>query len=187
MRVSTAESYEFSVEEYQKLGEVGIFHEDDRVELLNGQILLMSPIGYRHMGAVRRINKIFNRLYADRCEVDVQNPVMIDGKSEPQPDILLLRETVYSRVTAPLPEDVILLVEIADSSLQYDRTDKRDAYARSGIEEYWLLNLNRDELHVFRESDGHTYRSEQCLRADESIAPLAYPSEPVCVRDLLPP
>ncbi|HEX8296508.1 MAG TPA: Uma2 family endonuclease [Chthoniobacteraceae bacterium] len=187
MRVSTAESYEFSVEEYHTLGEVGIFHEDDRVELLNGQIILMSPIGYRHMNAVRRMNKLFNRRFGERCEVDVQNPVMIDGKSEPQPDILLLRDTVYSRKSPPLPEDVLLLVEVADSSLQYDRTDKRDAYARSGIVEYWLLDLTRNELQVFRNGDGHSYHAHQCLGMDESIAPLAFPDTPVTVRDLLPP
>lgn len=187
MRVTTAEPYAFSVEEYHKLGEVGIFDEDDRVELLDGNILLMSPIGYRHMGAVRRMNKLFNRRFADRCEVDVQNPIMIDGKSEPQPDILLLRDTVYSRKSPPLPEDVLLLVEAADSSLQFDRTDKRDAYARGGIVEYWLLDLTRNELHVFRDSDGHDYRSAQCLRFDESIAPLAFADTPVVVRDLLPP
>jgi Uma2 family endonuclease len=187
MRVATAESYEFSVEEYHKLGEVGIFDEDDRVELLNGNILIMSPIGYRHMGAVRRMNKLFNRRYADRCEVDVQNPVIIDGKSEPQPDILLLRDTVYQRKSPPLPEDVLLLVEVADSSLQFDRTDKRDAYARSGIVEYWLLDLTRNELHIFRDSDGHAYRSQQTLGMEESIAPLLFADTPVTVRDLLPP
>jgi len=112
---------------------------------------------------------------------------MIDGKSEPQPDILLLRDTVYSRKSPPLPEDVLLLIEVADSSLQYDRTDKRDAYARCGIFEYWLLDLTRNELQVFRDSDGHAYRSETLRTIDESIAPLAFPTEAVTVRDLLPP
>ncbi len=187
MSVTAATTYEFTVEEYRRLGEVGIFHEDDRVELLNGNIIIMSPIGVRHMNAVRRMNNLFARRYGGRCEVDVQNPVMIDGKSEPQPDLLLLRDKVYERDTAPLPEDVHLLVEVADSSLIYDRTDKREAYARNQIVEYWLLDLTRNELQVFRDSDGRTYRSEQTLRADESIAPLAFPDTPVTVRDLLPP
>lgn len=187
MSVTAAATYEFSIEEYRRLGEVGIFHEDDRVELLNGNIIVMSPIGYRHMNAVRRMIKLFVRRFGDGCEVDAQNPVMIDGKSEPQPDILLLRDTVYSRKGPPLPEDVLLLVEAADSSLVYDRTDKRDAYARSGIVEYWLLDLTRNELQVFRDSDGRAYRSEQTVSSDESIAPLAFPDTPVTVRDLLPP
>jgi Uma2 family endonuclease len=187
MSVTAAETYEFSVEEYHKLGEAGIFHEDDRVELLNGNIIVMSPIGYRHMSAVRRMTKLFVRRFGDDCEVDVQNSVMIDGKSEPQPDIVLMRDTVYSRKSPPLPEDVLLLVEVADSSLQYDRTDKREAYARNGIVEYWLLDLTRNELQVFRDPDGRAYRSEQTLRVDESIAPLSFPETPVTVRDLLPP
>lgn len=187
MSVVSAPTYEFSVEEYRKLGAVGVFDEDDRIELLNGSVVVMSPIGIRHMNAVRRMNKILNRRYGHLCEVDVQNPVMIDGKSEPQPDLLLLRDTVYARGTPPIPEDVLLLIEAADSSLQYDRTDKRDAYARSGIVEYWLLDLTRDELNVYQESDGFGYRVERCLRADESIAPLAFPEIFVTVRELLPP
>ena len=187
MSVTAPATYEFSVEEYHRLGEVGIFHKGDRVELLNGNIIVMSPIGYRHMNAVRRITKLFFRRFGDGCEVDVQNSVMIDGKSEPQPDIVLVRDTVYSRKSPPIPEDVLLLVEVADSSLQYDRTDKRDAYARSGIVEYWLLDLTRNELQVFRDSDGRAYGSEQTLRADDSIAPLSFPDTPVTVRDLLPP
>jgi Uma2 family endonuclease len=187
MRVSTAEAYEFTVEEYRKLGEVGIFHEDDRVELLNGNIIVMSPIGYRHMGAVRRMLNLFARRLGERCEVDAQNPVVIDGKSEPQPDLVLLRDTVNQRKGPPLPADVLLLIEVADSSVQYDRTEKRDAYARSGIVEYWLLDLTRDELQVFRDSDGHAYRSEQRLRIDDSIAPLSFPDLEVKVSQLLPP
>lgn len=187
MSVLSVPTYEFSVAEYRKLGEVGIFHEDDRVELLNGNIVIMSPIGYRHANAVRRMIKLFVRRFGDHCEVDVQNPVIIDGKSEPQPDILLLRDTVYQRESPPLAEDVLLLVEVADSSLTYDRSDKRDAYARSGIIEYWLLDLTRSELLVFRDSDGHRYRSEQRLGVDESIAPLAFPDITVTVKQMLPP
>jgi Uma2 family endonuclease len=183
---TSAPTYEFSVEEYRKLGEVGIFTEDDRVELLNGNIIIMAPIGVRHMNAVRRMNKIFNRLFAHACEVDVQNPVMIDGKSEPQPDLLLLTAKVYERDTPPLPEDVLLLVEVADSSLHYDRTDKREAYARNGIVEYWLLDLTRNELTVFRDTDGRDYRTVQCLRADETAAPLAFAAISVGVREMLP-
>ena len=187
MSVTAAITYEFSVEEYHQLGEAGIFQNGDRVELLNGNIIVMSPIGYRHMIAVRRINKLFARRFGDHCEIDIQSSVMIDGKSEPQPDVVLVREAANFRKSPPLPEDVLLLIEVADSSLQYDRTDKRDAYARHGIGEYWLLDLTRNELQVFRDSDGLAYRSEQTLRGDEAIAPLAFPETPVTVRDLLPP
>ena len=185
--VTAAPTYQFSVEEYHKLGEAGIFHEDDRVELLNGDIVIMAPIGIRHVKAVRRLIKVLSRQYSDRCIVDVQNPVMIDGHSEPQPDILLLRHEADLRDCSPLPEDVLLLVEVADTSLMYDKSDKRDAYARSGVAEYWLLNLTRNELHVFRQPGARGYGSEELVRAGESIAPLAFPGSPVALNEILPP
>jgi Uma2 family endonuclease len=184
--VTAAPTYQFSVEEYLKLGEVGIFDEDDRVELLNGGIVLMSPIGIRHMNAVRRLNNYFGRRFGNRCLVDAQNPLVIDIRSMPQPDLLLLRSNL-DESRAPRPEDVLLLVEVADSSLLYDQTDKRDAYARSGVVEYWLLDLTRNELHVFRDPVGGAYTSASVFRAGQSVAPLAFAEEAVPLNELLPP
>ena len=187
MSVIAAPTYEFTVKKYRKLGEVGIFHEDARVELLNGNIIVMSPIGLRHASAVRRMTKLFVHRYGDGCEVDVQSPVMIDGKSEPQPDLLLLRAGIDDELIHPQPADVLLLVEVADSSLTFDRTDKREAYARNGITEYWLLDLTQNELLVFRDPVGLEYRTELRLPASEKIAPLAFPDSPLVVRQILPP
>jgi Uma2 family endonuclease len=186
MSVKTAPTYEFSVEEYLKLGEAGIFHEDDRVELLNGDIVLMAPIGIRHMNAVRRLNNRFARRFRDRCLADAQNPLVIDGQSMPQPDLLLLRSEL-DEAAAPGPEDVLLLVEVADSSLIYDQTEKLEAYARNGITEYWILDLTTNELVAHRDPDGRTYRTVLRVKKDESIAPLAFPDTPVPVAEILPP
>jgi len=184
--VTAAPTYQFSVEEYLKLGEVGIFQEDDRVELLNGNIVIMSPIGIRHMNAVRRLNNHFARRFGKRCLVDAQNALVIDGQSMPQPDLLLLRADL-DESRAPHPEDVLLLVEVADSSLLYDQRDKLAAYARNGIVEYWLLDLTRNELHVFRDPAGSAYRTTQVIRREESIAPLAFADTPVALAEILPP
>jgi Uma2 family endonuclease len=186
-RITAAPTYRWSVEEYQKLGEVGIFHEDDRVELLDGEIVDLGPIGLRHMNAVRRLNNVMFHKYGNHCLIDVQNPLMIDGWSVPQPDFMLLRHTADARDSAPLPEDVLLLVEVAETSLLYDLSDKRNAYARTGIAEYWLLNLTRNQLHVFRDPEVQGYRSEQIIPADGSIAPLAFPDEAVALTEILPP
>jgi Uma2 family endonuclease len=184
--VSAAPTYQFSVEEFQKLGEAGIFGEDDRVELLNGDIIVMAPIEVRHLKAVRRLNNRLMEMYGRRCLVDAQNPVTIDGHSQPLPDILLLREEADDRDSAPIPEDVLLLVEVADTSLVYDQTGKRAAYARNGIAEYWILDLTRDVLHVFRDAEGGAYRTELTIRVGESIAPLAFADTPVPLSELLP-
>lgn len=186
MSVSAAATYKFSVEEYHRLGEAGIFHEGDRVELLNGDIIIMAPIGIRHIKAVRRLIKILSKTFSDRCIVDAQNPVMIDGHSEPQPDILLLKPEADLREEPPHPEDVLLLVEIADTSLQYDQGDKREAYARNSIAEYWLLNLVRNELLVWRDPVNGQYRIELRFTREERVAPLAFPDAEIAVADLLP-
>jgi len=186
MAVTTAPTYEFSVEEYHKLSEAGIFHEDDRIELLNGNLVIMPAIGVRHMKAVRRMNNVFAQRYGARCLVDAQNPARIDGRSEPQPDILLLCKSADERDSAPIPEDVLLLVEVADSSLHYDNSEKREAYARNGIVEYWILDLTRDELLVFRDPRDRAYRTELRFQRDESVAPLAFTDSPVAVKELLP-
>jgi Uma2 family endonuclease len=184
--VTAAPTYQWSVEEYQKLGEVGIFHEDDRVELLNGDIVLMAPIGIRHMNAVRRLNNVMARKYGPRCWVDAQNSLMIDTRSMPQPDLLLLRSDL-DESQPPTPKDVLLLVEVADSSLLYDMRDKRAAYARTGVTEYWLLDLTGRQLHVFRNPEAQGYGGEQVVHAGESIAPLAFPDIPVALNEILPP
>lgn len=184
--VSAAPTYRFSVEEYHKLGEAGIFDEDDRVELLNGEIVPMAPIGIRHIKTVRRLSRIFHRVFGDRCIVDSQNPVIIDGQSEPLPDLLLLRYTADERNTPPLPEDVLLLTEVAESSLIFDQTDKRAAYARNGIAEYWIVDLTRNLLHVFRDPERGEYRTELTISPGESVAPLAFPDTPIALNDLLP-
>jgi Uma2 family endonuclease len=184
--VTTAPTYRWSVDEYQKLGETGIFHEDERVELLNGEIVVMAPIGLRHMNAVRRLINTMARKYGKLCLVDAQNPLVIDGESMPQPDLLLLRSDL-DESHAPTPEDVLLLVEVADSSLAYDSRDKRDAYARTGICEYWLLNLPRNQLHIFRNPRPQGYGTELIVHAEGSAAPLAFPEEAVALAEILPP
>jgi Uma2 family endonuclease len=185
VNVTAAPTYQFSVEEYLKLGEIGIFHKEDRVELLNGDIVIMAPVGIRHMTAVRRLLNLAARRYGETCLVDAQNVLVIDERSMPQPDLLLLRPDL-DESRAPRPQDVLLLVEVADSSLLYDQCDKREAYARNGIVEYWLLDLTRNEMHVFCDSDGRDYRTKMCVRADDSIAPLAFPDAPVALTELLP-
>jgi Uma2 family endonuclease len=115
MPVSAAPTYQFTVEEYLKLGEAGIFHEGGRVELLNGDIVVMRPIGVRHMNSVSRLNNRASKLYGGRCLVDAQNSLVVDGQSMPQPDLLLLRLEL-DESAAPGPADVLLLVEVSESS-----------------------------------------------------------------------
>ncbi len=186
MQVAHAPTYEWTVEEYEKLNEAGIFTENDRVELLNGNIVVMSPVGYRHITAVNRLTKFFVRRSRDRFELSAQNPFVLDERSEPEPDICLLDPAVDRQRHLASAEQVFLLIEVADSTLRYDRGDKRPAYARRGIREYWVLNLQDNALEIFRNPSGETYLDEHVLGPDGIVSPLAFPDLELRVGDFLP-
>ena len=176
----------FSVEEYHRMAEVGILKPDDRVELLDGDIIPMASMSSRHAAAIRKIAELFQRLIQGRALVSVQCPVRLDEYSEPQPDIALLRTDVSSYADAhPGPADVLLLIEVAQSSLAYDRDIKIPQYARAGIGEVWMVNLELQQVEVFRDSAPLGYGARTVSRRGLSIAPRAFPDVVVAVDDLL--
>lgn len=186
--VQDAPHYRFSVEEFYKLADAGIFDENDRVELLDGEIIVMSPIGIRHAATARRLNKFFSRRSNDRYEVIVADPSRLGDYSEPQPDVQLVRVREDDYLTGhPAPADVHLLIEIADSTLRYDRGSKRNAYAAAGIPEYWIANLTDECIEVFRDPRGGTYHTERAVLRGESVAPLAFPDLLIAVHQIVPP
>jgi Uma2 family endonuclease len=166
----------FTVAEYHKMAEAGILSEDDRVELLEGEIVAMSPIGSRHAGLVNRLNRLFSQRAGDQVVVSVQNPVRLGGYSEPQPDLALLRPRAdFYTSSHPGPEDVLLAVEVAETSAAVDREVKVPLYARFGVPEVWLVDLAGDQVEVFREPSAEGYREVRVLRRGESLAPALLP------------
>src|SRR5579864_80724 len=133
--------WKFTAEQYQRMGETGILHEDDHVELLEGELYAMSPIGSWHNSCVNRFNWLLSAGIGDRGIVQVQGSFRLSSDGEPEPDVLVLRfRSDFYRDALPGPEDVLLLVEVADTSLAYDRDFKLPLYARAGIPDVWLLN-----------------------------------------------
>lgn len=178
----------FTVEEYHRLSEAGILGEDDRVELIEGEIVEMSPIGSRHATCVRRLNRLFSRRVSEAALVDVQNPIRLGPHSELQPDLALLRPRADDYATAhPGPEDVLLLVEVAETSADYDRQVKLPLYAHWGIQEVWLVDLDQGCLEVHRDPSPEGYRDVQVVRRGEGIAPAAFPDLEVRAEDVLGP
>ena len=177
----------FSAEDYYRMAEVGILAPDARVELLDGQVIDMLPIGPFHANSVRRLVNFFARLGQGRWLLDMQNPVRLNSLSEPQPDFALLRpsDEEYAH-RHPTPADVLLLVEVAESSIRYDRGRKLAAYARAGIQEYWIVNLVDRVVEVYRQplSSGQ-YASVERRQGTDTIAPAAFPDAAVTVADLL--
>jgi len=180
--------HRFTADEYHKMAENGVLTEDDRVELIDGEIIDMAPIGDRHFGHVNGFTYVFSGVFRDRATLHVQNPIRLGLHKEPQPDIVLLRRREdHYRSTMPTPEDVLLLVEVADSSLDYDRNTKVPLYAEAGIVEYWLVNLVDEQIIVYRNPGPGGYGMIQVCRRGDTIHPLAFPDVAIAVSDVLHP
>ena len=176
----------FTLEEYHRMGEAGILGEDDRVELIEGEILEMSAIGPRHAACVDRLTRLFFRGLGDEVIVRVQNPVNPRPDSEPQPDITLLRSRAdfYSQ-RHPGPDAILLIVEVAEASLDYDRGIKHRLYARSGIQELWIVDLEAETVEVCREPVTDRYRDIRIGQRGETVSPGSFPDLTLRVDDIL--
>jgi Uma2 family endonuclease len=164
----------FTVDEYHRMAEAGILHEDDRVELIGGEIVEMSPIGGRHAACVREINRLLGRQVDDELRVDVQSPVRLGERGEPQPDLAVIRARDYGD-SLPTPEDVLLLIEVADTSLASDRDVKLPLYARAGIAEVWLVDLNGGAIERHTEPSENGYRLVRRAMPGETLESAALP------------
>jgi Uma2 family endonuclease len=176
----------FTVDDYHRMAETGILTEDDRVELLDGQVLEMSPIGPAHAGCVNRLTRLFTRLTAGSATVSVQNPVVLSARSEPQPDLAILRYREDGYAAAhPSQGDVLLVVEVADRSSQSDRAVKVPLYAAAGIGEVWLVDLSEGRIEVYRGPAPVGYRQVSRVRSGQSITPLRFPDLTIAANEIL--
>lgn len=162
----------FTVDEYHRMAEAGILSEDDRVELIGGEVLEMEPVGSRHAACVDRLTSLF-RAVGDDAIVRVQSPVRLGERSEPRPDVSLLEPDpdFYAR-GHPGPEDILLVVEVSQASLRHDRHRKVPLYAASGIPEAWIVDLAGRALVAFREPSPEGYRATRTLGAGERLSPV---------------
>ncbi len=160
----------FTIKEYHKMPDAGIIKESERVELIRGEIVKMSPIGRFHAACVNRLNQLFYQKLGVRAIVAPQNPVELDDYSEPQPDIGLLepRPDFYAS-GHPKPADILLIVEVADSTIKYDREVKIPLYAEDKISEVWLVDINQQCLEVYREPTPNGYGQVEKLPPQESF------------------
>jgi Uma2 family endonuclease len=170
LATATVRKHLTDIYEWQKLGEANIFPPGSHIELIEGEILEMAPIGFNHSGHLNRINKLFSRLIPDDVVISVQNPLQLGDLSEPEPDFMLLKphNDFYSS-RHPTADDVLLLIEVADSSLSFDQNQKLRLYARFNIPEYWLMNLNDACVEVYRQPHGECYGEKTTLRVGDTV------------------
>jgi Uma2 family endonuclease len=176
----------FTIDEYHHMGRVGILDEDDRVELADGQIVEMSPIGPEHAGCVAALTGLLSRRVGDQIIVWVQNPVDLDERSELQPDVALLapRADTY-RTAHPHRGDILLVIEVADTSLKHDRDVKVPLYAAADVPEVWLVNLPEDVVTLYHDPRGAGYATVGVARRGDTLTPIRLPSVTLRVDDIL--
>lgn len=176
----------FSVREYEELIATGFFTGKKRVELIEGELIEKMTQGDPHIGCINRLNRIFMRNLSDDFIVSVQNAIVVNPYSAPEPDVAILRfrEDFYASGKAK-PEDVLLVIEVSDSTVRYDRQTKMPLYARAGIEEAWLVNLPRKVLEIHRSPVNGKYEVAQKLGKNESIAPLSLPELQLKVAEII--
>lgn len=174
----------FTVEEYHRMAEAGILGADERVELIDGEIVQMAPIGPRHAGCVINLNQLFVTRLGGRAIVSPQNPVVILPRSEPQPDLVLLRPrgVSYSR-ELPAAQDVVLAVEVADTTARFDRIVKARLYARAGIPEFWLCLPADGVVEIYRGPTADGYADLTQHGPGQTVSPLAFPDVSFTVTD----
>jgi Uma2 family endonuclease len=184
---ATLRRYRFTVDEYDRMAEVGLLTQCDRVELLDGDVVEMSPIGDRHAGVVARIGHVLSRRVGDRSIVWPQNPVGLRVvRSVPQPDVSLLqpRDDFYA-TGRPGPDDTLLVVEVMDTTAARDRGVKLPLYARAGIVEVWLVDLASDTIEAYRRPLPAGYADARILRRGDQVSPQEFPDVTLTVDELL--
>lgn len=178
----------WTVDEYHRMFEAGILGPDERTELIDGEIVPMTPPSPRHAGVVDRLNRLFNRIVGDDVIVRVQNPLTVAVKREPQPDVAIVwfRPELHDQ-GHPTAADALLVVEVSESSLSVDRGAKRDGYAQAGVPEYWIVDLSRGTVVVHRAPVGGRYTEEREYRSGESLTSPALSGRELRVQDVLGP
>jgi Uma2 family endonuclease len=176
----------FNVDDYYRMAEVGILGPEDRVELIDGEIIQMSPIGTRHAGCVSRATRLFNLAFKGRAVVSTQNPLRLNNYTEPEPDVVLLkyRDDDYSnkRMWA---EDALLVIEVADTTLKIDRDVKLPRYAAAGVPEVWIMDLKGNRLLVYRDLEKSAFQTNLTLKSGDSVFVSAFPDTTFAIAELL--
>lgn len=179
------ETKKFTVEQYEQMAKIGFLQPDERVELLRGEIINISPIGRRHAAFVCRLHQIFNDVLTKQIIIWEQNPVILDNYSEPQPDLVILKAKAdFYESAKPIAEDVFLLVEISDFTLATDTNIKIPLYAKANIQEVWLVNLNEDTVEVYRHPAGDKYNNFNTYKLGDNLSILAFPNVQISVNQI---
>lgn len=174
--LDTLQRRKLSVSDFHRMGEAGILHEADRIELIDGELIQMAPIGVVHASKVNRLNRMLLRAVGNAANVSVQNPIALPPRDEPQTDIALLKARADDYLGGlPSAADVLLIVEVADTTLGYERDIKIPLYARHGVAEVWLVDLRSEAVIIHRQPGAEGYRDVSTAAPGGVISPISLP------------
>ena len=177
----------FNVDEYLDMEKAGILHEDDQVELIDGKVIIMAPIGNHHQSGTDWLNMLLAPTLVGRAIVRIQGSIRLHLRSAPEPDVAVLRLRSVDDNRPYYPEDIYFVIEVADSSLEYDSGPKLARYAAVGIPEVWVANLRVREVTVYADPSGSGYATVATYRPGDSISPRAFPDVLLAVDQFMPP
>jgi Uma2 family endonuclease len=178
----------WTVEDYHRMADTGILDDSERVELLEGKIIRMSAKGTAHRSAVGRTYKLLEKRLGNQAWISIQDPIKLNERSEPEPDVAIVQiDSLDYADHHPTPSEVYLIIEVADSSLKFDCETKGKAYAQAGITDYWVLDIVKRQLYVFRQPNEEDYQSKVILAENGIISPLQFPDLQIGVLEILPP
>ncbi|HEY9620777.1 MAG TPA: Uma2 family endonuclease [Crinalium sp.] len=178
----------WTVEDYHRMSELGILDADERTELIAGQIILMAAKGTPHVTALQLLANALRDRLGNAAVIRTQDPIQLDDFSEPEPDLVIAQGTVLDYAAHhPRPDQIYLVVEVADSTLKQDCEIKDKLYAQAGITDYWVLDLKNRQLHIFRNPTPIGYTSHLILTEPNQVSPLAFPELSLSLNDILPP
>ena len=181
-----ARIHKYTVEEYHVMGEAGILTRDARVELIDGEIVLMPPVGSPHQETVDTLNELLVSTFSGVARVRVQGPVHLRDRGEPEPDLMLLRRRAgFYRSAHPEPANTLLVIEVSDTTLRFDRNTKVPYYAQHGIAEVWLVNLPEEVIEVYRNPEGGVYQESIRLERGDTLSAQAFPDVQLTVEEML--
>ena len=175
----------FTVDDYYKMIELGMLKDYEKAEIIDGELIQKMTIGDRHASTVNRLNRILVKNVTDNVLVSVQNPVRLSDFDEPEPDIALADLTKFDGNRHPRPTEVILLIEVSDSTLKYDRDFKLPLYAEAGIPEVWIVNLPDNRIEIHQQLNGGVYQLVRIFKVDETVISESLPGFSIPVKDIL--
>ena len=186
MLAEEVQTRRFTADEFYRMADAGLFGSEERVEFVEGDIVEMSPIGDRHLLCVNQASELFILAFAGKARVSIQNAVRLNIRNVPQSDLVLYKPRAdHRQTTRPKAENCFLVLEVSESSLRYDTKVKVPIYAKTGVPEVWIEDLQNDVLLVYRDPSNNGYAAQQTFSPTESVSALAFPDISFPVRDLL--